>query len=108
MPHLEPGLHDGPLSAGLTLPPWSAGLTRPPWSPRLAAGSWAAGTHLVTRYGTRVMHTGPAVLAVGPAARVLAYRGADPRNVSGPATSVIPAAPTVTAAAVMATRRSTR
>ncbi|MGW1962516.1 MFS transporter [Streptomyces sp. NPDC001935] len=67
--HLELGLHDGPLRAGLTLLPWSAGL---------AAGSWAAGTHLVTRYGTRVMHTGLAVLAVGLAAAVLAYRGAAP------------------------------
>ncbi|MFE2296637.1 MFS transporter [Streptomyces sp. NPDC059445] len=67
--HLELGLHDGPLRAGLTLLPWSAGL---------AAGSWAAGTHLVTRFGTRVMHTGLAVLAVGLAAAILAYRGAAP------------------------------
>ncbi|MFC6593608.1 hypothetical protein [Kitasatospora paranensis] len=36
--HLELGLHDGPLTAGLTLLPWSAGP---------AAGSWAAGSHLV-------------------------------------------------------------
>ncbi|MEU6271978.1 MFS transporter [Streptomyces populi] len=67
--HLELGLRDGPLTAGLTLLPWSVGL---------ATGSWAAGTHLVTRYGTRVMHTGIAVLATGLAAAVLAYRGADP------------------------------
>ncbi|WRZ88449.1 MFS transporter [Streptomyces sp. NBC_01007] len=67
--HLELGLHDGPLTAGLTLLPWSAGL---------AIGSWAAGARLVTRYGTRVMHTGIAVLAIGLAAAVLAYRGADP------------------------------
>ncbi|MEV8015990.1 hypothetical protein AB0O76_06530 [Streptomyces sp. NPDC086554] len=45
--HPELGLHDGPLTAGLTLLPWSAGL---------AIGSWAAGTHLVPRYGTRIMH----------------------------------------------------
>ncbi|MEV8036218.1 MFS transporter [Streptomyces sp. NPDC086182] len=67
--HLELGLHDGPLTAGLTLLPWSAGL---------AIGSWAAGARLVTRYGTSVMHTGIAVLAIGLAATVLAYRGADP------------------------------
>jgi MFS family permease len=67
--HLELGLHDGPLTAGLTLLPWSAGL---------AIGSWAAGTHLVTRYGTRVMHAGIAVLAIGLAGAVLAYRGAEP------------------------------
>ncbi|MGW1067540.1 MFS transporter [Streptomyces aureus] len=67
--HLELGLRDGPLTAGLTLLPWSVGL---------AAGSWAAGTHLVTRYGTRVLHSGVAVLAIGLAAAVLAYRGADP------------------------------
>ncbi|WP_225860313.1 MFS transporter [Streptomyces triticiradicis] len=67
--HLELGLRDGPLTTGLTLLPWSVGL---------ATGSWAAGTHLVTRYGTRVMHTGIAVLAIGLAAAVLAYRGADP------------------------------
>ncbi|WP_405915135.1 MFS transporter [Streptomyces sp. NBC_00728] len=77
--HLELGLHDGPLTAGLTLLPWSAGL---------AIGSWAAGTRLVTRYGTRVMHTGVAVLAVGLAAAVLAYRGADP----GGYPAVLPAA----------------
>ncbi|MET8099574.1 MFS transporter [Streptomyces sp. NPDC005236] len=67
--HLELGLHDGPLTAGLTLLPWSVGL---------AAGSWAAGSHLVTRYGTRVMHAGIGGLAVGLVAAVLAYRGADP------------------------------
>ncbi|MFD5813223.1 MFS transporter [Streptomyces sp. NPDC127038] len=67
--HVELGLHDGPLTAGLTLLPWSTGL---------AAGSWAAGSHLVTRYGTRVLHTGIGVLAVGLAAAVLAYRGAAP------------------------------
>ncbi|GAB7106688.1 MFS transporter [Streptomyces phaeofaciens JCM 4814] len=67
--HLELGLHDGPLTAGLTLLPWSAGL---------ALGSWAAGTHLVPRYGTRVLHTGIAVLALGLAAAVLAYRAAEP------------------------------
>ncbi|WP_339133833.1 MFS transporter [Streptomyces sp. f51] len=69
--HLELGLHDGPLTAGLTLLPWSAGL---------AAGSWAAGTHLVTRYGTRVLHTGIGVLAAGLVAAFLAYRSADPES----------------------------
>ncbi|MEU0430249.1 MFS transporter [Streptomyces sp. NPDC006290] len=77
--HLELGLHDGPLTAGVTLLPWSAGL---------AIGSWAAGTHLVTRYGTRVMHTGIAVLAIGLAAAVLAYRGTD----SGSYPAALPAA----------------
>ncbi|WP_083976521.1 MFS transporter [Kitasatospora azatica] len=67
--HLELGLHDGPLTAGLTLLPWSAGL---------AIGSWAAGGHLVPRYGTRIMHTGVAVLAIGLAAAALAYRVAGP------------------------------
>ncbi|MFF3934994.1 MFS transporter [Streptomyces phaeofaciens] len=67
--HLELGLHDGPLTAGLTLLPWSAGL---------ALGSWAAGTHLAPRYGPRVMHTGIAVLALGLAAAVLAYGAAEP------------------------------
>ncbi|WKX68668.1 MFS transporter [Streptomyces sp. XD-27] len=67
--HLELGLRDGPLTAGLTLLPWSTGL---------AIGSWAAGTHLVPRYGTRIMHTGIAVFAIGLAAAVLAYRAAGP------------------------------
>ncbi|MGC0416148.1 MFS transporter [Embleya sp. AB8] len=67
--HLELGLHDGPLTAGLTLLPWSAGL---------AIGSWAAGSRLVPRYGTRVLHTGLGVLAIGLAGAVLAYRLADP------------------------------
>jgi predicted MFS family arabinose efflux permease len=77
--HLELGLHDGPLTAGLTLLPWSVGL---------AAGSWAAGTHLVTRYGTRILHAGLVVLAIGLAAAVLAYRAADP----GAYPAVLPAA----------------
>ncbi|MGW3666502.1 MFS transporter [Streptomyces sp. NPDC005141] len=67
--HLELGLHDGPLTAGLTLLPWSAGL---------GIGSLAAGTHLVTRYGTRIMHIGIAVLALGLAAAFLAYSSAEP------------------------------
>ncbi|GAA5023271.1 hypothetical protein GCM10025734_80230 [Kitasatospora paranensis] len=80
--HLELGLHDGPLTAGLTLLPWSAGP---------AAGSWAAGSHLVPRYGTRVLHTGIAVLAIGLGAAVLAYRAAGP----GGYPSALPAAPAV-------------
>lgn len=67
--HLELGLHDGPLTAGLTLLPWSTGL---------AVASWAAGTHLVSRYGARVMHAGIATLAGGLAAATLAYRAAAP------------------------------
>lgn len=67
--HLELGLDRGPLTAGLTLLPWSA---------TLAAGSWAAGTYLVPRYGTRVMHAGIATLAIGLAAAVLAYRASAP------------------------------
>ncbi|MGC4982542.1 MFS transporter [Streptomyces sp. DT193] len=77
--HLELGLHDGPLTAGLTLLPWSVGL---------AAGSWAAGAHLVTRYGTHILHAGLVVLAIGLAAAVLAYRAADP----GAYPAVLPAA----------------
>ncbi|WP_171162932.1 MFS transporter [Streptomyces sp. I05A-00742] len=67
--HLEQGLHDGPLTAGLTLVPWSVGL---------AVASWAAGSHLVPRYGARVMHSGTAILATGLAAAALAYRAAAP------------------------------
>ncbi|CAM5599088.1 DHA2 family efflux MFS transporter permease subunit OS=Streptomyces alboniger OX=132473 GN=CP975_14755 PE=4 SV=1 [Streptomyces alboniger] len=67
--HLELGLHDGPLTAGLTLLPWSTGL---------AVASWAAGTHLVPRYGARVMHAGVATLAGGLAAAALAYQSSAP------------------------------
>ncbi|POX56305.1 MFS transporter [Streptomyces sp. Ru71] len=67
--HLELGLHDGPLTAGLSLLPWSTGL---------AIASWAAGSHLAPRYGTRVMHAGIATLALGLTAAVLAYRAAAP------------------------------
>ncbi|UNO44127.1 MFS transporter [Streptomyces sp. MST-110588] len=67
--HLELGLHDGPLTAGLTLLPWSTGL---------AVASWAAGSHLVPRYGARVMHAGLATVAGGLAGAVLAYRAAAP------------------------------
>ncbi|MET7299983.1 MFS transporter [Embleya sp. NPDC005575] len=63
--HLELGLGNGPLTAGLTLLPWSAGL---------AVASWAAGSHLVPRYGTRVLHAGIATLAAGIATAALAYR----------------------------------
>ncbi len=66
--HLELGLHSGPLTAGLTLLPWSTGM---------AVASWAAGTHLVPRYGARVMHAGIVTLAGGLAA-ALAYRAAAP------------------------------
>ncbi|KUO09553.1 MFS transporter [Streptomyces sp. DSM 15324] len=65
--HLELGLHDGPLTAGLTLLPWSAGL---------AVASWAAGSHLVPRYGGRVMHAGIVTLAGGLAAAAFAYSAA--------------------------------
>ncbi|MFF7245561.1 MFS transporter [Embleya sp. NPDC008237] len=65
--HLELGLGNGPLSAGLTLLPWSVGL---------AVASWAAGSHLVPRYGTRVLHAGIVTLAAGLAAAALAYRAA--------------------------------
>ncbi|MEU0333822.1 MFS transporter [Streptomyces sp. NPDC006193] len=67
--HLELGLHDGPLTAGLTLLPWSTGL---------AVASWAAGSRLVPRYGARVMHAGIAALAGGLAAAALACRIAAP------------------------------
>ncbi|MFI1720504.1 MFS transporter [Streptomyces sp. NPDC020489] len=67
--HLELGLHDGPLTAGLTLLPWSTGL---------AVASWAAGSHLVPRYGGRVMHAGLATFAGGLAAAALSYRAAAP------------------------------
>ncbi|WP_282791651.1 MFS transporter [Streptomyces sp. CC224B] len=67
--HLELGLGDGPLTAGLSLLPWSAGL---------ALASWAAGSHLVPRYGVRVLHTGIATFACGLAAAALAYRTAAP------------------------------
>ncbi|MEH0555260.1 MFS transporter [Streptomyces sp. B21-101] len=67
--HLELGLDDGPLTAGLSLLPWSTGL---------AVASWAAGSHLVPRYGARVMHAGIATFAGGLAAAALAYRAAAP------------------------------
>ncbi|MFJ9690599.1 MFS transporter [Kitasatospora sp. NPDC101183] len=67
--HLELGLGRGPLATGLTLLPWSAGL---------ALGSWVAGAKLVPRHGDRVLHAGLAVLALGLAAAVLAYRAGDP------------------------------
>ncbi|MGW7410312.1 MFS transporter [Streptomyces sp. NPDC054833] len=67
--HLELGLDDGPLTAGLSLLPWSTGL---------AVASWAAGSHLVPRYGARVMHAGTAIFAGGLAGAALAYRTAYP------------------------------
>jgi EmrB/QacA subfamily drug resistance transporter len=67
--HLELGLGDGPLTAGLSLLPWSAGL---------AVASWAAGSLLVPRYGARVMHAGIATLAGGLAVAALAYRTTAP------------------------------
>ncbi|QTD95999.1 MFS transporter [Streptomyces cyanogenus] len=67
--HVELGLHDGPLTAGLTLLPWSTGL---------AVASWAAGSHLVPRYGSRVMHAGIVTLAGALAAAAFAYRAAAP------------------------------
>ena len=67
--HLELGLHEGPLTAGLTFLPWSTGL---------AVASWAAGSRLAPRYGDRVMHAGIATLAGGLAAAALAYRAAAP------------------------------
>ncbi|MER5439406.1 MFS transporter [Streptomyces sp. NPDC002790] len=65
--HVELGLGQGPLAAGLTLVPWSVGL---------AVASWAAGSWLVPRYGSRVLHSGIAVLAVGIGGAVLAYETA--------------------------------
>lgn len=65
--HLELGLDRGPLAAGLTLLPWSAGL---------AVASAAAGSRLLARHGTRVLHAGTAVLAVGLITAAVAYRSA--------------------------------
>ncbi|MEW5355743.1 MFS transporter [Streptomyces sp. 16-176A] len=67
--HLELGLRHGPLAAGLTLLPWSTGL---------AVASWAAGSHLVPRYGARVLHAGVAAFACGLAGAALAYAAAAP------------------------------
>ncbi|MFF7992123.1 MFS transporter [Kitasatospora xanthocidica] len=53
------------LASGLTLLPMSAGL---------AAGSLWAGTSLLPRYGARVMPAGVAVMAIGVAAAIGAYR----------------------------------
>jgi len=64
---LELGLRTGPLTAGLTLLPWSAAL---------GIASWAAGSHLVPRYGTRTLYAGLITLAAGLATAALAYRAA--------------------------------
>jgi MFS family permease len=61
---LQLGLGAGVLKAGLTLAPWSVGL---------AVSSWAAGAHLVRRYGHRVMLVGLGVLLTGTVGAILAY-----------------------------------
>ncbi|MFJ5302464.1 MFS transporter [Streptomyces sp. NPDC088350] len=70
---LQLGLGAGVLKAGLTLAPWSVGL---------AVSSWAAGAHLVRRYGRRTMLAGLGVLLTGMLGAILAYdhtvRGAYP------------------------------
>ncbi|WP_416967733.1 MFS transporter [Streptomyces sp. 4F14] len=54
--HLQLGLGEGVLASSLSLAPWSLGL---------AVASWAAGAHLVRRYGPRLMPAGLLVLAGG-------------------------------------------
>ncbi|WP_326569560.1 MFS transporter [Amycolatopsis rhabdoformis] len=62
--HLQVTAHAGPRAAGLTLLPWSAGL---------AVSSWVAGTHLVPRFGGRLLFAGLAVLAAGVAGLAAAF-----------------------------------
>ncbi len=62
--HLQLGLGQDVLTAGLSLLPWSAGS---------AVASWVAGTWLVPRFGARVMLVGAGVLAAGLLAAVVAY-----------------------------------
>ncbi|MDV7221031.1 MFS transporter [Streptomyces prunicolor] len=66
---LQLGLGTGVLKAGLSLAPWSVGL---------AVSSWAAGAHLVRRYGQRVMLVGLGVLLTGMLGAITAYRCAAP------------------------------
>ncbi|MGJ5892004.1 MFS transporter [Streptomyces niveiscabiei] len=54
--HLQLGLGEGVLASSLALAPWSLGL---------AVASWAAGAHLVRRYGRRLMPVGLGVLVAG-------------------------------------------
>ncbi|WP_432013661.1 MFS transporter [Streptomyces cucumeris] len=67
--HAQLGLGRGVLTAGLSLLPWSGGL---------AVSSWAAGTHLVPRYGSRVMFAGLGTLLAGTLAALAVYHGARP------------------------------
>ncbi|MET9784849.1 MFS transporter [Streptomyces canus] len=66
---LQLGLGTGVMESGLTLAPWSLGL---------AAASWAAGAHLVRRWGRRVMYAGLGVLLAGVCASVAVYHAATP------------------------------
>jgi len=73
--HLQLGLGHGALASSLALVPWSAGL---------AAASWAAGAHLVRRWGRRLMPWGLGVLLAG-----ILLAAASPRLLLLPALAVI-------------------
>ena len=73
--HLQLGLGENSLTAGLTLLPWSIGL---------AVASAIAGGFLVRRYGAVVMFAGLAVLSAGVVAAVAAYHFHDPGSYPTP------------------------
>ncbi|MGW2823673.1 MFS transporter [Streptomyces sp. NPDC001443] len=72
---LQLGLGTDVLKSGLTLAPWSVGL---------AVASWAAGAHLVKRYGHRMMSLGLSVLLIGAIAAIAVYHAADPHKYPTP------------------------
>ncbi|WP_242614265.1 MFS transporter [Actinomadura roseirufa] len=56
----------------------TAGLTLLPWSGAMAVASWTAGTHLVPRWGSRVMFAGLGVLLAGILAAIAVYGASGP------------------------------